>query len=128
MAKDVLVKGVDEDAYRGAKARAALEGITMGKAVSEALSLWAAGEREAGLAREHRRNLEFVRTAWKAIERNRGKAVVVSAGALQGVFGSYTEACEFSSKFRVAMTFVVGERPTEREIELGPDLELQQGA
>jgi len=38
--KQVLIRGVDEDVYRLAKSAAALQGISMGLAVSEALKGW----------------------------------------------------------------------------------------
>ncbi len=129
MPKDVMIKGVDAEAYRRAKAIAALEGISMGRAVSEALARWTEGEAEVAMAREHQTNLELVRRRWKEeFEPHRGKAVVVSLGRLQGVFESYDRACKFASRFRLALTFVVDGRPAQREIFLGPDLEIQQGA
>ncbi len=124
MAKDVLIRGVDEQLYRRAKARAALRGLSLGKAVSDALKIWT--EEEAGDESEEEllRNIEFAKSEWTKLKRHSGKAVVISAGKLQGVFKSYQEACAFSTRFKVALTFLVTEPPTEREIELGPELEV----
>lgn len=125
MAKDVLIKGVDEKTYHRAKAAAALKGVSMGKAVSEALGRWVEERRAAEQEESYLLDVEFVRRHWKKLEAHRGKSVVVSAGKLQGVFDTYEEACKFSSsRFNVAMTFVVERPPAEREIEIGPDLEV----
>lgn len=125
MRKQVLIRGVEGEVYRQAKSVAALHGVSMGSAVSEALQAWV--EKEGGDVKqeEYRRNLDFVRLGWKGLERHRGKAVVVSSGRVQGVFDSYDKAREFSSRFKVALTFVVEEPPEEREIEFGPELEVQ---
>ena len=129
MAKDVMIKGVDPAVYRRAKAAAALGGLSMGQAVSEALARWVEDEKEVEMESEYRRDVDFVRREWKKeLEPLRGKAVVVSAGRVEGVFDSYAQACEFAARFRVALTFVVGDYPSEREIEIGPDLEVQRGA
>jgi len=39
---DTTIRELDEDVYRQAKARAAIEGISVGRAVSEALRKWLA--------------------------------------------------------------------------------------
>jgi hypothetical protein len=123
--KDVLIKGVDPEVYRRAKAAAALEGIPMGRAVSEALEKWTEDERANEVGREHGRNVDFVRTHWSELERHKGKVVVVSGGKLQGVFGSYDDASMFAARFEIALTFPVDEFPGASEIEIGPDLEIQ---
>jgi len=51
---------------------------------------------------------------------------VISGKKLQGVFSSYEEARGFSSRFKVALTFVVYKMPRALELEFGPDLEIQQ--
>lgn len=122
--KQVLIRGVDAEAYRRAKAEASLRGVTMGAAASEALRAWAREGR--GETRELSENLNFVKTHWKKLKENTGKAVVVSLGRLQGVFNTYGEACSFSSRFRLALTFVVERPPVARVIEFGPDLALQR--
>lgn len=125
MRKQVLFRGVEDDVYRRAKAAAALRGVTMGSAVSEALKAWVEKEGADDRQEEYRGNLDFVRSEWKRLRRHRGKAIVVSSGRLQGVFDSYKEACDYSSRFKVALAFVVEESPSEREIEFGPELEVQ---
>ena len=117
-----MIRGVDEQVYRRAKALAALRGLPMGKAVSEALKTWLEQSGEAELEEEYIRNLEFVKSEWGTLRRHRGKAVVISSGKLQGVFESYQEACSFSARSKMALTFVVGEAPVEREIVFGPEL------
>lgn len=125
MRKQVLFRGVEDDVYRRAKAAAALRGVSMGSAVSEALKAWVEKEGADDRQEEYRGNLDFVRSEWKRLRRHRGKAIVVSSGRLQGVFDSYKEACDYSSRFKVALAFVVEESPSEREIEFGPELEVQ---
>lgn len=120
-----MIRGVDGEVYRRAKAAAALRGVSMGHAVSEALKTWMEERREADTEREFRENADYVRSEWKMLKKYRGKAVVVSSGKLQGVFKSYREASAFSSRFRVALAFVVERPPSEHEIEFGPDLEVQ---
>lgn len=125
MRKDVLIREVEDEAYRRAKALAALRGISMGSALSEALGIWAEDERSDRMYEEYRKDLDFVRREWKRLRRQRGKTIVVASQKIEGVFDSYKEAYEYSSKFKVALTFVVEESPQEREIEFGPELEVQ---
>ena len=127
--KQVLIRGVDEATYRRAKSAAALEGVSMGLAVSEALNNWVEDRRkEDETHRELKQNLDFVKTHWGELKKHAGKAVVISRKKLQGVFPSYEEARSYSSKFKVALTFSVDQMPAKREIELGPDLEVQHSA
>jgi hypothetical protein len=125
MRRDVLIREVDDEVYRRAKAVAALRGISMGSAVSEALENWG-NEKSHGIDEEYRKDLEFVRKEWKQLRKHQGKAIVIASQKIKGVFDSYNEAREFSSKFKVALTFVVDENsPEERDIEIGPELEVQ---
>jgi hypothetical protein len=125
MSKDVLIKGVEEETYRRAKAAAALEGLSMGEAVNEALRLWVDERKTADLSREYTSDLNFVRKNWDgSLKRHRGKAVVISIGKLQGIFDAYAKAREFSKRFEVALVFVVDNRPIEGDIEIGPELEV----
>ena len=124
--KQVLIRGVDEDAYRRAKAAAALQGVSMGDAVSEALRGWvASGRMEDDVQKEAKQNVRYVKDHWNDLRRHKGEAVVVSKSKLQGVFASYEEARRFSSRFKVALAFVVEDIPQTRELEFGPDLEIQ---
>jgi hypothetical protein len=124
MKKTILVRGVDEEAYRRAKAAAALKGVPIGSAVSEALEEWSRGSGEAAVELEAETDREFVRRSWQKLMRHKGKTVVISSGKLQGIFDNYEQATRFASKFHVAMTFTVEERPSEQMVEIGPDLEL----
>ena len=124
--KQVLIRGVDEDVYRLAKSAAALQGISMGLAVSEALKGWVEnGHTEDDVQKEVRQNIRYVKAHWSDLKRHKGEAVVISGKKLQGVFSSYEEARRFSSRFKVAITFVVENIPQTLELELGPDLEVQ---
>lgn len=123
--KDVLIRGVDDGVYRRAKAVAAARGMNLGDAVDEALVLWAKESETSELESEVDANKEFVRSNWNKIRRNnKGKAVVVAQGRLQGVFQTLDEARIFASKKRVALVFVVDRPPMEHEIEIGPELEV----
>ena len=126
MRKNVLIREVEDTAYRRAKAAASLRGISMGAAVSEALDSWAESERNYSTEEEYRKNLDFVKKEWKKLRKHKGKWVVISSQELKGVFRSYEEASEYSSKFKLALTFVVEESPGEREIEFGPEMEIQR--
>jgi hypothetical protein len=127
MKKQVLIRGVDEDIYRRAKSVAALQGVSMGLAVSEALRGWVEhGLAEDGIRKEVKQNVQYVKAHWSDLKRHKGEAVVISGRKLQGVFTSYEEARRFSARFKVALTFVVDKMPETRELEFGPDLELQQ--
>ena len=72
-----------------------------------------------------KQNVQYVKAHWSDLKRHKGEAVVISGRKLQGVFSSYEEARRFSSRFKVALTFVVDKMPQTRELELGPDLEVQ---
>jgi len=122
--RNILVRGVDLDAYRRVKAAAALKGIPLGMAVSEALVSWAKDEGDAILEAAVRANVALARSSWGKLRAKRGKAVVIAEGRLQGVFNTYEEARAFSSRFKVALTFVVEEPPSERELEFGPEMEV----
>jgi len=125
--RQVLIRGVDEDVYRRAKSAAALQGVSMGLAVSEALRGWVEnGLAEDGIRKEVKQNVRYVKAHWSDLKRHKGEAVVISGRKLQGVFTSYEEARRFSARFNVALTFVVDKMPETRELEFGPDLELQQ--
>jgi hypothetical protein len=126
MKKQVLIRGVDEATYRRAKSVAALQGVSMGSAVSEALKSWVEdGRKEDEIQKDLKQNVDYVRSHWSELKKHQGKAVVISGKKLQGIFSSYEEARGFSSKFRVALAFSVDQRPARREIELGPELEVQ---
>jgi hypothetical protein len=127
MKKQVLIRGVDEDIYRKAKSAAALQGVSMGFAVSDALRSWVENERKGDeIQKEVKQNVRYVKAYWRDLKKHTGEAVVISGGKLQGVFSSFEEARSFSSRFKIALTFVVDKMPQTRELELGPDLELQQ--
>ena len=126
MKKQVLIRGVDEAIYRRAKSAAALQGVSMGLAVSEALRGWVEdGHTEDDLRKEVKQNVQYVKAHWSDLKRHKGQAVVISGKKLQGVFSSYEEAQSFASRFKVALTFVVDKMPQTHELELGPDLEIQ---
>ena len=124
MKRNVLIRDVDEEAYRRAKATAALSGMSLGSAVSEALAAWAKEADESGFERDVKTDHEFVRSAWGRLKRHRGKALVVAGGRLQGVFKTLEQARAFSSRFKVALVFVVSGASTEHEIGIGPELEV----
>ncbi len=121
----MLIRGVDGEVYRRAKATASLRGVSMGSAVSEALRAWSEAGGGADVE-ELRNNQDFVKSHWRKLLKQDQKAVVVSSGGLQGVFDSYEEACSFAAKFRMALAFVVEAPPVEQEVELGPDLAVQR--
>ena len=126
MKKQVLIRGVDQDIYRRAKSAAALQGVSMGAAVSEALKGWVEnGQGEDYIQKEVKQNVQYVKAHWSDLKRHKGEAVVISGKKLQDVFGSYEEARSFSSRFKIALTFVVDKMPQTRELEFGPDLEVQ---
>jgi hypothetical protein len=126
MKKQVLIRGVDEGVYRLAKSAAALQGISMGLAVSEALKGWVeSGRAEDDVQKEVKQDIRYVKSHWSDLKRHKGETVVISGKKLQGVFSSYEEARRFSSRFKVALTFVVEKIPQTRELDLGPDLEVQ---
>ena len=110
--KQVLIRGVDEAVYRLAKSAAALQGISMGLAVSEALKGWVEnGRTEDDVQKEVKQNIRYVKAHWNDLMRHKGEAVVISGKKLQGVFNSCEEARRFSSRFKVALTFVVEKIP-----------------
>jgi len=80
---------------------------------------------EDDVQKEVRQNIRYVKAHWSDLKRHKGEAVVISGKKLQGVFSSYEEARRFSSRFKVAITFVVENIPQTLELELGPDLEVQ---
>jgi hypothetical protein len=126
MKKQVLIRGVDEEIYRRAKSAAALQGVSMGLVVSEALRGWVEnGQTADDFQNEVKQNVQYVKAHWSELKKHKGEAVVVSGKKLQGVFSSHEEARKFSSQFKVALTFVVDKMPQTRELELGPDLEVQ---
>ena len=122
--KDVLIRGVDDSIYRRAKATAASKGIALGNAVGEALAGWVKEAEDSDIEALVDVNLNFVRASWGKIRPFKGKAVVVSDGKLQGVFPTYEEARRVASRKKIAVVFVVDEKPSERELDFGPELEV----
>jgi hypothetical protein len=125
--KQVLIRGVDEDIYRKAKSAAALQGVSMGTAVSDALKGWIEnGKTEnSDIQKEVKQNIQYVKTHWDDLKGHKGEIAVISGKKVQGIFSSYEEARRLSSRFKVALTFTVDKMPQTRELELGPDLEVQ---
>ncbi|MDE1854303.1 MAG: hypothetical protein KGI38_11240 [Thaumarchaeota archaeon] len=124
MKRTILVRGVDEFAYRRAKAAAALKGVSIGSAVSEALEEWAKGSDTAAIDREVRADRAFVSRSWERLKAHRGKVVVVQGGRLRGVFDDQASARNFSSKYDVALVFTVDEPPAKKVLEIGAELAL----
>ncbi|MDG6946044.1 MAG: hypothetical protein JRN63_00055 [Nitrososphaerota archaeon] len=124
MKRTILVRGVDEGAYRRAKAAAALKGVPIGSAVSEALEEWARGSDTAAIDREARADREFVRRSWGRLRAHRGKVAVVQGGRLRGVFDDQASAREFSSQFDVALLFTVDAPPAKKVLEIGAEMAL----
>jgi hypothetical protein len=123
--KDVLIRGLDESIYRRAKAAAASKGISVGNAVDEALASWAKGMENAELEDEVKKNQEFVKFNWNKIKKFKGKIAVVSEERLQGVFSTFEEARSFAKrKNKIALVFPIERPPIQREIELGPEMEI----
>jgi len=123
--KDILVRGVDDSIYRRAKAAAASKGITLGNAVDEALITWAKQNENGEIQSKVDANLEFIRTSWNKLKSNKGKAVVIADGRLQGVFPTYEQARAVAQKKKdVALVFLVDRPPMEQEIEFGAELEV----
>ena len=124
MKKTILVRGVDEEAYRRAKSAAALRGVSVGKAVSEALEEWAKGSGTVVLDEEVRADRAFVRRSWSKLKVHRGKVGVVHGGKLAGVFDDYAGARAFSSRFNAALVFTIGAPPEKKVLEIGAELEV----
>ena len=68
MGETVVIKGVDDDAYKRLKARAAKEGLKVGQAASLAFTTW-------GLQKSHQRVRDVVRIRMglKMMDDNRSK-------------------------------------------------------
>ncbi len=81
---------------------------------------------EDDLQKEVKQNVQYVKAHWSGLKRHKGEAVVISGRKLQGVFSTYEEAQSFACQFKVALTFVVDKMPQTHELDLGPELELQQ--
>ncbi len=97
MKKQVLIRGVDEDIYRRAKSAAALQGVSMGSAVSEALKGWVEnGQGEDYIQKEVKRNVQYVKAHWNDLKRHKGEAVVISGKKLQRVSSALMKRREAS--------------------------------
>ena len=120
MKKTILVRGVEVEAYRKAKAAAALKGVSIGTAVSQALREWASDAAPADA--DVRADRDFVKRNWAKPEPHKGKTVVVQGGKLRGIFDGFDAAAEFSSRFEVALVFTVNEPPAKRELEIGAEM------
>jgi antitoxin component of RelBE/YafQ-DinJ toxin-antitoxin module len=90
--RNVVVKGVDEELYRRAKAKAALLGLKIPDAINEALKKWLESEEELPNMEEtaNRRLLEseFPRL----MEDYEGKYVAVAKSRVLGVYDTIEEA------------------------------------
>ena len=124
--KDVTIRKVNDSIYRQAKAKAASKGISIGTAVDEALANWVKESEYSRLEAQVDANFEYARFNWnKKLKPSRGKAVVIADGRLQGVFSTYEEARAFARNKGIALVFVVDKPPRAKEVDVGPELELQ---
>jgi hypothetical protein len=69
------------------------------------------GRGEDEVQKEPKRNLDYAKSRWRDLKKQRGKVIVISGKKLQGTFRDYEEARSFSSRFKVALTFVVDQEP-----------------
>lgn len=86
----VVIKGVDRQAYRKLKSRAAKEGLTMGQAASRAFSHWSSSSEKALSARRIR-DSEKMRIACSAMDKIRSKQKIQSAWSSEQVIREWRD-------------------------------------
>ncbi|MBI2937305.1 MAG: hypothetical protein HYY22_03780 [Thaumarchaeota archaeon] len=72
MGENVVIKGVDEDAYRRLKSRASKEGLRIGQAASIAFKAWAQ-QGEGRLNQRRIRDADRMKAAAEVMDSNRAK-------------------------------------------------------
>jgi len=82
---DVIVRGMDENLHRKLKAEAAMRGISLSKALEEAVRTWLHSKQdEAALDENEANNIAYERTKDQLNRKYRGKYVVFASGRFLG--------------------------------------------
>ena len=125
---DVIVRGLDEKLHRKFKAEAALKGISLSKALEEAMRTWLrSGNDKAALEENEANNLAYERMKDQLNMEYRGKFVVFCGGRFLGTADSLEEAgalARRSSNKKALVTKIGEKRPAGGEW-LWSSLELQ---
>ena len=90
----VLIKEVDKELYAKFKSKAALKGLRINEAFTEAMIKWLAEEQEKGekdLMRQQN-NATYRRTLPNLIKEYENKWIVISEGLIIGIFENRDEA------------------------------------
>ncbi|MGQ9469614.1 MAG: hypothetical protein ACUVTD_07330 [Nitrososphaerales archaeon] len=90
--RNVVVKGVDEELYRRAKAKATLLGLKIPDAINEALKKWLEAEEELPTMEELANRSLLESEFSRLIEEHRGKYAAAAKGRILGVYDTVEEA------------------------------------
>ncbi|MGB9660269.1 MAG: hypothetical protein ACPLY9_07150 [Nitrososphaerales archaeon] len=90
--KNVVIKGVDEELYRRAKARATLLGLKIPDAINEALKKWLESEEELPTMEELANKSLLESELSKLIKEHSGKYVAVAKGKILGIYDTIEKA------------------------------------
>jgi len=110
---DVIVRGLDEKLHRKFKSEAALRGISLSKALEEAIRVWLRAENNKAVLEENEaNNLAYERMKDQLNTEYRGKFVVFCGGRFLGAADSLEEAGALArrSSSRKALVTKIGER------------------
>ena len=96
--RNVVIKAVDEELYRKAKAKAALLGIKIPDAVNEALRGWIQSKQSRESLEELANRSELEGKLPELIRRYEGKYVAVAKGRVMGTYETLEEAFQAMSE------------------------------
>jgi plasmid stability protein len=125
---DVIIRGLDEKLHRKLKSEAALRGMSLSKALEEAIRVWLRAESNKAVLEENEaNNLAYERMKHELNRKYRGRYVVFCGGRFLGAAGSLEEAGALAhgSSDGKALVAKVGERRPAGGEWLWSSLELQ---
>jgi len=94
--RDILIRGVEDEVYRRFRAEVIRRGMTLGRAISEAMEMWLSSRTEDRDLRyeEELNNRAFLRMREKLRKEHYGKIGIFCFGKLIGIASSMEEADE----------------------------------
>jgi hypothetical protein len=126
---DVIVRGLDEKLHRKFKAEAALRGISLSKALEEAMRTWLRSESMVALDENEANNLAYESMKDQLNNQCRGKYAVFCGGKFLGATDTLEEAGALarssSTSAGKALVAKIGEKRPAGGEWLWSSLELQ---
>ena len=115
---DLLVRGIDRELHKRLKAKAALEGISVSRAVENAIRAWLAMGERSILSEMDANNEAYLRLKPRLLKESKGKYAIFCSGKFSGLANTLDEASKVvkrSGSARALVTKVGEEEPAGGE-------------